>query len=298
MAGNTPFKRWKREVHEGGVADPCIVSWPARFGGDVGRPIRHQFAHAIDVLPTVLELAGVEARRQTIEESRSPTSTGSSFAYLLGRRRGPRQSGTSPSTSRCSGREPSTTEAWKAVTFHPVGPLYDDGLDPNAPFDDDVWELYHVADDVAEIDDLRPGAPTGWPRMVDIWWQEADATRCCRSTTACSGRSSIRSPTAAGRGRAFATSKAARRCPRPSPSTSGTARTRSSSTSTCPTAPSRTACCSPSALARRVVASPVGGRLRYVHNLYGKRRHVLEADRALGPGATRRGSTSTRTQAT
>ncbi len=29
MAGNTPFKRWKREVHEGGVADPCIVSWPA-----------------------------------------------------------------------------------------------------------------------------------------------------------------------------------------------------------------------------------------------------------------------------
>ena len=28
MAGNTPFKRWKREVHEGGVADPCIVHWP------------------------------------------------------------------------------------------------------------------------------------------------------------------------------------------------------------------------------------------------------------------------------
>ena len=30
MAGNTPFRRWKREVHEGGVADPCIVRWPAR----------------------------------------------------------------------------------------------------------------------------------------------------------------------------------------------------------------------------------------------------------------------------
>ena len=34
MAGNTPFKRWKREVHEGGVADPCVVRWPARFAGD------------------------------------------------------------------------------------------------------------------------------------------------------------------------------------------------------------------------------------------------------------------------
>ena len=32
MAGNTPFKRWKREVHQGGVADPCIVSWPAQAG--------------------------------------------------------------------------------------------------------------------------------------------------------------------------------------------------------------------------------------------------------------------------
>ena len=29
VAGNTPFRRWKREVHEGGVADPLIVHWPA-----------------------------------------------------------------------------------------------------------------------------------------------------------------------------------------------------------------------------------------------------------------------------
>ena len=50
MAGNTPFKRWKREVHEGGVADPCIVRWPN--GIDARNVIRHQFAHAIDVAPT------------------------------------------------------------------------------------------------------------------------------------------------------------------------------------------------------------------------------------------------------
>ena len=37
MAGNTPFRRWKREVHEGGVADPCIISWPAqRLSIDAG----------------------------------------------------------------------------------------------------------------------------------------------------------------------------------------------------------------------------------------------------------------------
>src|SRR5437016_8432378 len=71
MAGNTPFKRWKREVHEGGVADPCIVRWPARFAGDAGE-IRHQFAHAIDVLPTVLELACVEAPATIRGQEQSP----------------------------------------------------------------------------------------------------------------------------------------------------------------------------------------------------------------------------------
>ena len=67
MAGNTPFKRWKREVHEGGVADPCIVSWPARLARAAGG-IRHQFVHAIDVLPSVLELAGIAASDRTSTE--------------------------------------------------------------------------------------------------------------------------------------------------------------------------------------------------------------------------------------
>ena len=72
MAGNTPFRRWKREVHEGGVADPCIVHWP---NGIAGRgEIRHQFAHAIDVLPTILDLIGIDApdraRRRRAEPDR------------------------------------------------------------------------------------------------------------------------------------------------------------------------------------------------------------------------------------
>src|SRR4029077_3783098 len=58
MAGNTPFRRWKREVHEGGIADPCIVQWPRGLAGRGEIP--HQFTPAIDVLPTVLELIGIE----------------------------------------------------------------------------------------------------------------------------------------------------------------------------------------------------------------------------------------------
>ena len=83
MAGNTPFKRWKREVHEGGVADPCIVRLPARLGCRRAAEVRRQYAHAIDVLPTVLELAGIEraGRVDGITQSRLD---GTSFAYLLG----------------------------------------------------------------------------------------------------------------------------------------------------------------------------------------------------------------------
>src|SRR5262249_54542461 len=57
VAGNTPLKRWEREVHEGGVADPLIVAWP---GGIRARgEIRTQYVHAVDVMPTLLAVAGV-----------------------------------------------------------------------------------------------------------------------------------------------------------------------------------------------------------------------------------------------
>ncbi len=59
VAGNTPFRRWKREVHEGGVADPLIVHWP-RGGAVGGAGFRRQYVHAIDIVPTVLEAVGIE----------------------------------------------------------------------------------------------------------------------------------------------------------------------------------------------------------------------------------------------
>src|SRR3974377_1108234 len=81
MAGNTPFKRWKREVHQGGVADPCIVSWPARLGACAGEA-RRAFVHAVHGMPTRLELAGVTPPEELdyVPQSRID---GASFAPLL-----------------------------------------------------------------------------------------------------------------------------------------------------------------------------------------------------------------------
>ncbi|MGH9088981.1 MAG: arylsulfatase [Acidimicrobiales bacterium] len=168
MAGNTPFKRWKREVHQGGVADPCVV-WGA--GAEAGA-VRHQFVHALDVVPTVLEMAGIEAPPVVDHVPQSPID-GISFAYLLG----PDGAGAAERHHtqyfEMFGSRAIYHRGWKAVTFHPVGPLYDDRLDPNAPFDDDVWELYHVESDLSEVEDLAAGRPDQVAELVALWWEEA-----------------------------------------------------------------------------------------------------------------------------
>src|SRR5689334_23077019 len=169
MAGNTPFRRWKREVHEGGVADPCIVHWPRgiRARGE----LRHQFAHAIDVLPTLLELIGVDAPAEIRGVTQSPIE-GTSFAYLLDDADAPERHTTQ--YFEMLGSRGIYHEGWKAVTFKPLGPMYDDGLDPDAPFDDDVWELYRVADDLSECDDVAAQHPDVLDDLVALWWEEAE----------------------------------------------------------------------------------------------------------------------------
>ncbi len=170
MAGNTPFRRWKREVHEGGVADPCIVSWP---GGAIARgAIRTQFAHAIDVAPTILELAGVPWPTRLAGREQS-TVDGTSFAYLLGPGGDAAPERHDTQYFEMFGSRALYHRGWKAVTFHPIGPLYDD--QPfNAPFDDDVWELYRIDEDPGETTDLAAAHPEVVQELVARWWREAE----------------------------------------------------------------------------------------------------------------------------
>jgi arylsulfatase len=169
-AGNTPLKRWKRETHEGGVTDPLIVSWPA----GIGRPgeTRHQYVHAIDVLPTLLDVLGIEAPDQIGGVTQSPVD-GTSFAPTL-------HDAAAASAHRTQyyemmGCRAMYHDGWKAVAFHPLLSVdYGDGRDPRAPFDDDEWELYHVAEDFSEIDDLADKEPEKLQELVELWWAEAE----------------------------------------------------------------------------------------------------------------------------
>jgi len=154
------------------VADPCIVQWPRELAAASGG-IRHQFTHAVDVLPTVLELAGIEppAVLDHVPQSRID---GVSFAYLLGPDGENAQERHSTQYFEMFGSRAIYHQGWKAVTYHPVGPIYGDGLDPNAPFDKDVWELYHVAGDLSETRDLAAERPEHVADLVAIWWEEAE----------------------------------------------------------------------------------------------------------------------------
>jgi arylsulfatase A-like enzyme len=69
-AANTPFRLHKSWVHEGGVSSPLIVHWPAGIR-DRGK-LRHTPAHFIDVVPTLLELAGVDGKSLGANKGESP----------------------------------------------------------------------------------------------------------------------------------------------------------------------------------------------------------------------------------
>jgi arylsulfatase len=167
-AGNTPLKRFKRDTHEGGVADPLIVHWPARLGTEGAT--RHQYVHAIDLMPTLLELIGVEPPDVIAGVTQSPIE-GTSFAPTLTDADAPDAHVTQ--YYEMLGSRALYHDGWKAVVFHTPPFIAYDGSDTTKPFDDDVWELYHVAEDFAEVHDLALERPDQLEAMKQRWWDEA-----------------------------------------------------------------------------------------------------------------------------
>ncbi|HEY3841659.1 MAG TPA: arylsulfatase [Acidimicrobiales bacterium] len=283
MAGNTPFKRWKREVHEGGVADPCIVHWP---NGIVGAGlIRHQFAHAIDIFPTVLDLVGL-ALPETIDYVPQSHIDGVSFSYLLGESARTEPGRHETQHFEMFGSRAIYHDGWKAVTFHPVGPLYPDGLNPNAPFDDDIWELYHVAIDVSETNNLAQEHPERLDELIALWWAEAERNQVLPLDNRILWALVHPKPDARrGRDR-FVYFQGGAQIPE---SVAVNVRNRSHALVVDVTVPDGV---TPEGTLLAMGSALGGwslqfrsGRPRYVHNLYGKELHVIGSDDVVGPGA-------------
>jgi arylsulfatase A-like enzyme len=284
MAGNTPLRRWKREVHEGGVADPCIVCWPA--GPVEAGGIRHQFTHAIDVVPTMAELAGIELPAE-IDGVGQTSLDGVSFGYLLppGRALAPERHETQ--YFEMFGSRAIYHKGWKAVTFHPVGPLYDD-QDPNAPFDDDIWELYHVAEDLSESADVAVQHPELTAKLVELWWQEARRSQVLPLDNRVLWALVNQRPDHRRRGDCFRYFPGCAQVPE---SAAVNVRNRSHvMTVDVVIADGRDSDGVLLAMGSALGGWSLhilGGKIRYVHNLYGKQTHVISSGQSVSPGEHR-----------
>lgn len=146
MAGNTPFRQYKTQVHFGGEREPMIMAWPAgiRARGEV----RTQFHHLIDIMPTVLEAAHVEAPA-TVGGVKQQPIDGVSMGYTF-------DAPAAPTRHRVQyfemlGNRAIVEDGWKAVVLHRKEPWI---FHSTAPFADDVWELYDLHTDFNEVHDL------------------------------------------------------------------------------------------------------------------------------------------------
>lgn len=160
MASNTPLRRYKQNTHGGGIRDPLVVSWPR--GIRDGGAIRHQFCHASDMVPTLLDVIGVLPPAEVQGVAQMPL-TGQSFAATFAKADAPNRQ--APQYFEMFGHRGIWSDGWKAVAFHP----------PGSAFDDDKWELFHLDQDFAEIRNLAAEEPDRLKALVDLWWREAEA---------------------------------------------------------------------------------------------------------------------------
>ena len=169
LAGNTPFRRWKRYTFEGGVRDPFIICGP---GIDARGGIRHQYQHVVDVLPTVLELAGLElpTRVRGVEQM---SFDGQSFRPAL---EDPAAPGRRRQYYELWGSRAIYRDGWKAVTNH-VNQLTANErnlLEGSHDFATDRWALYDTVADPTETNDLAMERPELLEELVAEWFGEAE----------------------------------------------------------------------------------------------------------------------------
>jgi arylsulfatase len=158
MASNTPLKRYKQNTHGGGIRDPLVISWPK--GVAARGELRHGFRHACDVVPTLLDVLGVAPPASIAGVGQMPLE-GVSFAASLGAADPPREA---VQYFEMFGHRGLWKDGWKAVAYH----------QPGTPFDDDVWELYHLDHDFSETEDLAAVHPEKLAELIADWWIEAE----------------------------------------------------------------------------------------------------------------------------
>ena len=161
QCGNTPYRWYKQNTHEGGVHVPMIFHWPQGVPADQVGTKRDQFVFVADIVPTVYELAGITPPTVRNGLEQIPVS-GRSFASVLG-------NVSAPATNTVQYFENAGSLAvvageWKAVLKHT----------PGVDYGTEKWELYHLAVDRSECNDLADAQPDKLDELVALWWEQAE----------------------------------------------------------------------------------------------------------------------------
>lgn len=150
---NTPFRQYKHWVHEGGISTPLIAHWPAGITEPRTGELESQPAHLIDLMPTLLEIAGTEYPLQHRGHEIRPME-GISLVSMFAGHQATRQS---PLFWEHEGNRAVRDGQWKLVSKHPG-----------------KWELYDMISDRTEMRDLSADHPQRVAEMTEQWekWAE------------------------------------------------------------------------------------------------------------------------------
>lgn len=155
MACNTPFRLYKISTFAGGHQVPMVLSWPQRIEAG-GQVVRRQYSHISDVLPTLVDLLGLELPTQRNGLPAKPL-TGASLRRTI-------EDPDSPTTHpeqyyECIGNRAFYRDGWEVVTFHQA----------LTPFSEDRWQLFHTAQDPTQIHDLADQHPDRVKELASAW---------------------------------------------------------------------------------------------------------------------------------
>ncbi|MFD6092869.1 arylsulfatase [Oerskovia sp. NPDC060338] len=166
-AMDTPFQ-WTKQVasHWGGTRNGTIVHWPNGIAEKGG--LRSQFAHCIDVAPTILEAAGLPEPTMVNGVLQSPME-GTSMLYSFAGADVPERHDLQ--YFEMFGNRGVYYKGWSAVTKHRTPWILVGGT--TVAFDDDVWELYDGSADYSQARDLAAEHPEKLHELQRLWLIEA-----------------------------------------------------------------------------------------------------------------------------
>jgi Sulfatase len=169
-AFDSPFK-WTKQVasHFGGTRQGLAISWPSHIT-DVGG-IRPQFHHVIDIVPTILEATGIKAPDEVNGIKQKPIE-GVSMVYTFDKANANAPSKHETQYFEMVGNRAIYHDGWIASTTPPAAPwLLATGK--LTDINDYNWELYHVAEDYSQNNDLAAKMPDKLKEMQALFMTEA-----------------------------------------------------------------------------------------------------------------------------